>query len=139
MPKLKTILTMTVEITEDLTMEALRTASADPEERYFADINRALMQVPAVHHTTLEKAQLFWSDSDAPHITLRACPFCGEFAPVHTEECTMDPCCDAECDLCEEKCYRVICDPDRGGCGVATIWADEKEAAAEDWNRRAGR
>lgn len=135
MLKLKTLLTILVELHEDVPGELPGTP--DIEERYFAAINRARMQVPAVQHTTLGKAQLFWPDPMSDGIALRACPFCGKIFPVHTEECTMDPCCDAECELCEERAYRVICDPDKGGCGVATIWAESREDAAEDWNRRA--
>jgi hypothetical protein len=133
MPKLITLLTMTVELHDELPDAHVGTGT---EERHFADINRALMAVPAVQKSTLDASKLFFHDP-ADGVLLRACPFCGKFAPVHVEECTFDPCPDAECDLCEERAYRVICDPDDGGCGSASGWYDEKEAAADGWNGRA--
>ena len=134
--KLKTYLTITTELHEDVPDSF--NGEIDVEERYLADMNRALMQVPAVQNTRLVRAQLFFSTPDMDGIALRACPFCGGIFSVHTEDCTMDPCEGAECEYCSEgRAWRVICDPDRGGCGVSTIWTDDREDAAEDWNRRA--
>lgn len=134
MPELKTYLTILVELHEELD----NVEQIDVEERYFAAVNRAMLQVPAVQTTQLTRAQIFFPDADVPGIALRACPFCGKIFAVHVEECAEDPCEGAECEYCSEgKAYRVICDPDRGGCGVSTIWSDDMEDAVCDWNRRA--
>lgn len=133
--KLKTYLTILVEVHEDVPGVP---GKIDVEERYLPHINRAMMLVPAVQKTELVRSQVFFADPMTEGIALRACPFCGKIFPVHTEECTMDPCEGAECEYCSEgHAWRVICDPDRGGCGVSTIWSDDREDAAEDWNRRA--
>lgn len=134
MSKIRTHLTIMVEIEENTAGEPA--VLAKHEERLFAEINRNLLWMPGVQKTSLVKAQIYFQDPDCPGITLQACPFCGQFAPVHTEDCTMDPCDGAECEFCEERAYRVICDPDRGGCGVATIWTDDRADAVEDWNTR---
>lgn len=136
--KIRTHLTIEVEIEEVLDEKHLtREYQSEHDERLFADVNRALLAAENVQKTTLRRSHVYFPDGDNDVILLRACPFCGQFLPVHTEECTMDPCCDAECELCEETCWRVLCDPDKGGCGVSTIWSDNREDAAEDWNRRA--
>lgn len=137
MPKLKTMLTILVELHEDL--PGADVGNLDVEERYLADINRALIQVPAVQRTTLERSQVYFRSPEEGGIELRACPFCGKFGPVHTEECTMEPCPDAECELCEERCYRVLCDMDRDGCGSSSGWYETREAAADGWNERAAK
>lgn len=144
MPKLKTMLTVMVELHEELPDNNIgkfdnNIGKFDNEERYFADINRALLTVPAVQCTSMEKAQVYFQSRDEDGIELRACPFCGRFGPVHTEECTMDPCPDAECELCEERCYRVLCDIDREGCGASSGWYETKQDAADGWNDRAER
>ncbi len=133
--KLKTYLTILVEVHEEIPGVP---GQIDVEERYMAHINRAMMQVPEVQKTQLVRSQVFFTDPMTEGIALRACPFCGKIFPVHTEECSMDPCESAECEYRSEgHAWRVLCDPDRGGCGVSTIWTDDREDAAEDWNRRA--
>lgn len=133
--KLKTYLTILVEVHEEIPGVP---GQIDIEERYMAHINRAMMQVPEVQKAQLVRSQVFFTDPMTEGIALRACPFCGKIFPVHTEECSMEPCESAECEYCSEgHAWRVLCDPDRGGCGVATIWTDNREDAAEDWNRRA--
>jgi hypothetical protein len=129
------MLTMTVELHDELPDAHVGT---ETEERHFADINRALMAVPAVQKSTLDASKLFFHDP-ADGVLLRVCPFCGKFAPVHVEDCTFDPCPDAECDLCEERAYRVICDTDRDGCGASSGWYETREEAADGWNERAAK
>ena len=134
--KLKTNLTITLELVEEFPENFA--GEIDVKERYLADINRALMQVQRLQRTNLVRSQVFFEDNAVEGVALRACPFCGKIFPVHIEDCTMDPCEGAECEYCSEGlAYRVICDPDRGGCGVSTIWSDDMCDAAEDWNRRA--
>lgn len=133
MTYVKTYLTILVELAEELD-SGEREALA---ERYFAAVNRAMLQVPEVQTTYLREVEMSLPNEEAPGIALRACPFCGKIFTVRMEECTLEPCEGAECEYCSEgHAWRVLCDPDRGGCGVSTCWSDDMEDAACDWNRR---
>lgn len=135
MAKIRTYLTVLVELEEEVA--AVDISCPNMEERYFPALERAVLSVPQCMDASLVRSQVFYPDPDMPGVLLRACPFCGGVIPVHTEECTCDPCPDGECELCEEKCYRVICDPERGGCGHGQIeWYDNRGDAADAWNER---
>lgn len=135
MAKIRTMLTVLVELAEEITEEDM--VGLDLEERYITAINRALFPVEAVQRTTLVRTQVFRPDPDVQNIELLGCPFCGGFSAVHTQECEMDPCPDAECEYCEERCYRVLCDEDSGGCGASSGWYESRGDAADGWNERA--
>lgn len=131
MAEIKTILTVAVEINEDADdLSAV-------EERNMETIRAALDAVPSVQDVSLQKAQIFFRDENEG-IYLRACPFCGHLMPVRFSCCTEDCCCSGEdCDMCEEKCWQVICDEQTGGCGAGSAYHLLKEDAAADWNMRA--
>ena len=137
MSKVKTHITVMVELEEPA--DEIDVSRLSLEERYFPALENKILSVPQAMSVSFVRSQVFSPDPDMPGVMLRACPFCGRFEPVHTEDCTMEPCPDAECDLCEERAYRVICDTDRDGCGASSGWYETREDAADGWNERAAK
>lgn len=138
MADVRMMLTFTVEVTADPPDALMQTDGGTQllAAEAMRPIRDLLMTRDEVQDVIYEKASLYvYADDDMQYL-IRACPFCGSVAAVHFEQCTDEPCDDGDCDLCEEKCWRVLCDPENGGCGASLWWDETKDLAADAWNRR---
>lgn len=135
MPKLITMLTMTVELVEEVDDADVNEIidSGEIEERHFGHILPMLEKTAGFSEATLTGANVLMETETGNFI--RACPCCGKFETLVNDWCDPETCPDADCDQCEEAAVRIRCEE----CGYRSpMYHTTVEEAEEYWNTVAG-